>query len=62
VVFDKRRLQRLGETPSARRTDLAKMAEGAGIAHTATLRTMEDMKRPCALAAGGKNFAPRRRG
>ena len=55
VVFDNGVYGVMGETATARRTDLAKMAEGAGIAHTATLRTMEEYEKAlrAALAISG---------
>jgi hypothetical protein len=42
VVFDNGVYSGMGEPATARRTDLAKVAEGAGIAHSATLRAMEE--------------------
>jgi thiamine pyrophosphate-dependent acetolactate synthase large subunit-like protein len=52
-----RRLQRHGRNGNGTTHDLAKMAEGAGIAHTATLRTMEEYERPCARRLQRWNFA-----
>ena len=56
VVFDNGVYTEMGETPTARRTDLAKMAEGAGIAHTATLRTMEEYEKALRPALVAKEF------
>jgi sulfopyruvate decarboxylase subunit beta len=41
-VFDNSSYAFMGSTFTARRTDLAKMAEGAGIAKSATVRTLEE--------------------
>ena len=56
VVFDNGVYSEMGETPTARRTDLAKMAEGSGIAHTATLRTMEEYEKALRAALAAKEF------
>jgi thiamine pyrophosphate-dependent acetolactate synthase large subunit-like protein len=56
VVFDNGVYSGMGETPTARRTDLAKMAEGAGIAHTATLRTMEEYEKALRAALTAQEF------
>ena len=56
VVFDNGVYTDMGETPTARRTDLAKMAEGAGIAHTATLRSIEDFDAAVSEALAGAEF------
>jgi len=56
VVFDNGVYGDMGETATARHTDLAKMAEGAGIAHTATLRTMEDYEKALRAALAAKEF------
>lgn len=56
VVFDNGVYAGMGETATARRTDLAKMAEGAGIAHTATLRTMEEYEKALRAALAAKEF------
>jgi thiamine pyrophosphate-dependent acetolactate synthase large subunit-like protein len=56
VVFDNGVYGGMGETATARRTDLAKMAEGAGIAHTATLRTMEEYEKALRAALAAKEF------
>ncbi len=42
VVFDNGSYSRMGETATARGTDLEKMAQGAGIRRTATLRTLDE--------------------
>ena len=41
VVFDNGNYTSMGKTATSRGTDLRLMAEGAGIAHTATVRTAE---------------------
>lgn len=53
VVFDNASYANMGQTPTARRTDLDKMAQGAGMQHTVTTRTLEDFGREAkaALAA-----------
>ena len=56
VVFDNGVYGGMGETATARRTDLSKMAEGAGIAHTATLRTMEEYEKALRAALVAKEF------
>jgi thiamine pyrophosphate-dependent acetolactate synthase large subunit-like protein len=56
VVFDNGVYGDMGETATARRTDLAKMAEGAGIAHTATLRTMEEYEKALRAALAAEEF------
>ena len=56
VVFDNGVYAGMGETATARRTDLAKMAEGAGIAHTATLRTMEEYEEALRAALAVQEF------
>ena len=56
VVFDNGVYGGMGETATARRTDLAMMAEGAGIAHTATLRTMEEYEKALRAALVAKEF------
>lgn len=42
LVFDNEAYQLMGPTATAKRTDLEKMAQGAGIKRTATLRTVEE--------------------
>lgn len=42
IVFDNGNYSDMGETATSRRTDLEKMAQGAGIARTATLRSLEE--------------------
>ena len=56
MVFDNGVYSGMGETATARRTDLAKMAEGAGIARTATLRTMEEYDKALRAALAAKEF------
>ena len=56
VVFDNGVYGGMGETATARCTDLAKMAEGAGIAHTATLRTMEEYEKALRAALAAQEF------
>ena len=56
VVFDNGVYGGMGETATGRRTDLAKMAEGAGIAHTATLRTMEEYEKALRAALAAQEF------
>jgi thiamine pyrophosphate-dependent acetolactate synthase large subunit-like protein len=41
IVFDNGNYTDMGETPTSRRTDLEKMAQGAGIRRTRTLTSME---------------------
>ena len=41
IVFDNGAYSDMGETATSRRTDLEKMAQGAGIRRTATVRTLE---------------------
>ena len=56
VVFDNGVYGGMGETATARRTDLAKMAAGAGIAHTATLRTIEEYEKALRAALAAPEF------
>jgi thiamine pyrophosphate-dependent acetolactate synthase large subunit-like protein len=56
VVFDNGVYGGMGETATARRADLAKMAEGAGIAHTATLRTIEEYEKALRAALAAPEF------
>src|SRR4051812_33781926 len=42
IVFDNGNYTGMGETATSRRTDLEKMAQGAGIQRTRTLRTLEE--------------------
>ena len=45
LVFDNESYQLMGPTATSRATDLEKMAQGAGIKNTATLRTLEEFIR-----------------
>ncbi len=45
LVFDNESYARMGPTATSRKADLEKMAQGAGIKKTATLRTLEDFTR-----------------
>ena len=58
IVFDNQAYAKMGETSTAHRTDLALMAQGAGIARTATLRTLDEFRTavPEALATPGSTF------
>lgn len=58
VVFDNQAYARMGPTFTARRTDLEKMAQGAGIAGTATVRSMDDFSGAVAraLSSDGPTF------
>ena len=42
IVFDNGSYARMGSTFTTRKTDLAKMAQGAGIANTSTVRALEE--------------------
>ena len=50
LVFDNQAYARMGPTFTARRTDLEKMAQGAGIASTMTVRTMDEFSGAVAKA------------
>jgi thiamine pyrophosphate-dependent acetolactate synthase large subunit-like protein len=58
VVFDNGHYTGMGETPTSRRTDLEKMAQGAGMRRTATVATLEDLggRARKALAEPGFTF------
>ena len=58
VVFDNAKYAGMGETATARRTDLEKMARGAGMQRTVTTRSLEDFGREAkaALASSGMTF------
>ena len=59
LVFDNESYARMGPTATSRATDLEKMAQGAGIKKTATLRTLEDFIRvvkPAVKEAGPHFF------
>jgi thiamine pyrophosphate-dependent acetolactate synthase large subunit-like protein len=45
LIFDNESYARMGPTATSRNTDLEKMAQGAGIQKTATIRTLEDFIR-----------------
>ena len=45
LVFDNESYARMGPTATSRETDLEKMAQGAGITKTATIRTLEEFIR-----------------
>lgn len=53
IVFDNRSYTDMGETATSRRTDLEKMAQGAGIQRTATLHTLEDFGSAVRAALAG---------
>lgn len=57
-VFDNSSYAFMGATFTARRTDLAKMAEGAGIASSRTVRTLEEFSAAAKLAmeSAGPHF------
>jgi thiamine pyrophosphate-dependent acetolactate synthase large subunit-like protein len=50
VVFDNQAYARMGPTFTARRTDLEKMAQGAGISATTTVHTMDEFSGAVARA------------
>ncbi|MGH7769258.1 MAG: thiamine pyrophosphate-dependent enzyme [Candidatus Binatia bacterium] len=58
IVMDNGFYARMGMTFTTRKTDLEKIAQGAGIAHTATARTEEALSIAVqqALAASGPHF------
>ena len=56
VVFDNGNYTQMGETATSRRTDLEKMAQGAGLQRTATVRTLEDFGREVKSALAGNAF------
>jgi thiamine pyrophosphate-dependent acetolactate synthase large subunit-like protein len=58
LVFDNQGYALMGDTATARVTDLEQMARGAGIRQTATVRTLDDFERITdeALAAPGPWF------
>ena len=57
IVFDNGSYTDMGETATSRRTDLEKMAQGAGIQRTATLRTLEEFDAAARAALTGSTFA-----
>ena len=58
IVFDNGSYARMGSTFTTRRTDLEKIAQGAGISKTATLRTVEEFSVSVkqALESAGPSF------
>jgi thiamine pyrophosphate-dependent acetolactate synthase large subunit-like protein len=56
IVFDNGNYTDMGETATSRRTDLEKMAQGAGIRRTATLRTLEAFEAEVRAALAGSAF------
>ena len=56
IVFDNGSYTNMGETATSRRTDLEKMAQGAGIQRTATVHTLEAFGRTVQEALAGSEF------
>jgi thiamine pyrophosphate-dependent acetolactate synthase large subunit-like protein len=56
VVFDNGTYSHMTETATTRRTDLEKMAQGAGIQRTATLRTLDEFGGAVKEALAGSEF------
>ncbi len=56
IVFDNGSYSRMGETATARGTDLERMAQGAGIRHTGTLRTLDEFRGVVKEALDGTGF------
>ena len=56
VVFDNGTYSHMAETATTRRTDLEKMAQGAGIQRTATLRTLDEFGGAVKEALAGSEF------
>jgi thiamine pyrophosphate-dependent acetolactate synthase large subunit-like protein len=56
IVFDNGNYTDMGVTPTSRRTDLEKMAQGAGMRRTATLRTPDDFSSAVRAALKGSEF------
>jgi thiamine pyrophosphate-dependent acetolactate synthase large subunit-like protein len=56
IVFDNGSYTRMGETATARRADLEKIAQGAGVPRTATLRTLEEFEQAVRPALEGDEF------
>lgn len=52
LVFDNQSYARMGPTATSRATDLEKMAQGAGIKKTATIRTLDEFTRVVKPAVG----------
>ena len=56
VVFDNGSYSDMGPTATSRRTDLEKMAQGAGIQRTATVRTLDALGSAVEAALAGSEF------
>lgn len=56
VVFDNGNYSQMGQTATSRGTDLAKMAEGAGIQRTATVHTLDEFGSAVQEALAGSAF------
>jgi thiamine pyrophosphate-dependent acetolactate synthase large subunit-like protein len=56
IVFDNGSYTDMGETATSRRADLGKMAQGAGIQRTATVRTLDAFGRAVEEAMAGAEF------
>ena len=58
LVFDNQSYARMGPTATSRATDLEKMAQGAGIRKTGTIRTLEEFRRMVkpAVSEAGPHF------
>src|SRR4051812_30987823 len=56
IVFDNASYTDMGETFTARRVDLEKMAAGAGIPRTLTVRTLEAFEKAVREALAGEAF------
>ena len=57
IVFDNSVYGRMGSTATARAADLEKIAQGAGIKSTATIRTLEEFERLVKAAIEGTELA-----
>jgi thiamine pyrophosphate-dependent acetolactate synthase large subunit-like protein len=57
IVFDNGSYTNMGETATSRRTDLEKMAQGAGIERTTTVHTLEAFGRAVEEALASGEFA-----
>jgi thiamine pyrophosphate-dependent acetolactate synthase large subunit-like protein len=56
IVFDNGSYSHMAETATTRRTDLEKMAQGAGIPRTATVRTLDALGSAVEAALAGSEF------
>jgi thiamine pyrophosphate-dependent acetolactate synthase large subunit-like protein len=56
IVFDNGNYTDMGLTPTSRRTDLAKMAEGAGIERVQTVRKVDDFRNAVKAGLSGTGF------